>query len=266
MIDIRSTWDFTNPAISEERFLAALIGANDDDQFILQTQIARSYGIRKQFEEAQRVLSTLETELAETSIEGQVRYWLELGRTLCSTTHSESDLLEDSKEKARQCYLQSFKLAEQAGLDFLAIDALHMMTIVDADPLDQIAWNEKALAFLSLSDQAEAKTWEASLRQNLGYAYSIAGEHENALDHFQRSLELRQESGNERGARIAKWMIAKTSRDMNRLQDALAIQTALETELETLGEVDTYVFQELEILYRQLGNVEKANHYASLLT
>ena len=41
-IDINALWDFSKPALSEERFRAALATAQGDDALILKTQIART--------------------------------------------------------------------------------------------------------------------------------------------------------------------------------------------------------------------------------
>jgi len=45
-IDLRPLWDFSKPAVSEERFRAALATAQGDDALILKTQIARTYAHR----------------------------------------------------------------------------------------------------------------------------------------------------------------------------------------------------------------------------
>ncbi len=55
-IDLSTLWDFSNPALSEERFRAALAGASEDEILLLQTQIARTYGIRREFAKAQQIL------------------------------------------------------------------------------------------------------------------------------------------------------------------------------------------------------------------
>ena len=41
MIDVAPLWDFAKPEASEQRFRAALSGAQGDDVLVLQTQIAR---------------------------------------------------------------------------------------------------------------------------------------------------------------------------------------------------------------------------------
>jgi hypothetical protein len=53
-------WDYSKPAVSEQRFRAALAGASADDALILQTQIARTFGLRKDFAKAREVLATVE--------------------------------------------------------------------------------------------------------------------------------------------------------------------------------------------------------------
>ena len=55
-IDIDPLWDFSKPDVSEQRFRAALASATGDDALILQTQIARTYGLRKDFAKAQDIL------------------------------------------------------------------------------------------------------------------------------------------------------------------------------------------------------------------
>ena len=45
-VDLSTLWDYAHPAVSEERFRVAIIRAVPDDAFILQTQIARTWGDR----------------------------------------------------------------------------------------------------------------------------------------------------------------------------------------------------------------------------
>ena len=100
------------------------------------------------------------------------------------------------------------------------------------------------------STQADAKQWEASLRNNRGYALHQLGRNEEALAEFKRALTARERQGNVRGIRIAHWMIAMTLRHMGRLYAALEIQQRLEREWDADGEPDPYVFEELEKIYR----------------
>jgi hypothetical protein len=56
-IDVDSFWEYTNPAMSEDRFRTALNSANGDKRLELLTQIARTYGLRQRFSEAHDVLN-----------------------------------------------------------------------------------------------------------------------------------------------------------------------------------------------------------------
>lgn len=262
-VDVLKMWDFGNPSLSEERFRAALIDANADDQLILWTQIARTFGLRKNFEEAREVLASVEPRLSEACPEAVVRYWLELGRTYCSPAHAEETQTDEAKELGRQAYTAAFKAAEGARLDYLAVDALHMMTMVDTDPEGQIRWNQSALSYMEQSDQPEVKKWAGSLRNNLGYALHLAGRYGEAIAEYEKSKAAREAAGNISGARIARWMIARTLREMGRLDDALSIQLQLESEFDEAGEPDVYVFQELEQIYRGMGQSAEADRYAA---
>jgi thioredoxin-like negative regulator of GroEL len=103
-IDLKPLWDFENHAQSEERFRSALITATGDDAVILQTQIARTYGLRADFTRAQAILKSLEPQLQAAGDEARTRYWLELGRTYSSGTHPPASQTADTKEIARKAY------------------------------------------------------------------------------------------------------------------------------------------------------------------
>ena len=263
-IDIPALWDYSKPADSETRFRAALNGASDDDAFILQTQIARTFGLRRQFDTARATLAPLESRLATASPEAQVRYHLELGRSFASATHPRDNPLAN-RETARGHFMRAFSVAQSAALDNLAIDALHMMPTVDTEPAQQLAWNEKALAYLEQSTQPDAKRWEASLRNNVGHARHLAGDYDEALRQYQLSLAAFDRAGNASNVRIAHWMIASTYRAQKRFDEAIAIQLRLEREWAAAGEPDPYVFEELEHLYRATHDDENANLYQARL-
>ena len=58
-IDMTALWDFSRPEVSEQRFKAALENATGDDAVILRTQIARTYGLRKDFDTARRLFTLI---------------------------------------------------------------------------------------------------------------------------------------------------------------------------------------------------------------
>src|SRR5439155_27225633 len=86
-LDILKLWDHSKPDVSEQRYRAALATASPDEVLNLQAQIARSYGIRRDFVRAQQILASTEPPLASASAVARTRSWLELGRTICSAVH-----------------------------------------------------------------------------------------------------------------------------------------------------------------------------------
>jgi tetratricopeptide (TPR) repeat protein len=263
-IDLNSLWEFNDPKLSEQRFRAAITDASADDVLILETQIARTYGLRRDFTTARQILSNIEPQLSNASAEVTVRFYLESGRTYASATHTPAENTAESTQKARNLYLQAIELAQQARLDALAIDALHMLAFVEAEHANQLEWTRQALAIATTSDQPLAQNWEASLRNNCGYALHQMGQYEEALKEFETAVILRKQQGNAENIRVARWMVAWTLRSLNRIDEALQIQLQLERELEESGESDPYVFAELEQLYSAQGNSERAAYYAQL--
>ena len=261
-IDLESLWNFNQPELSEQRFRAALTGATHDDALILQTQIARSVGLRGDLAQAQQILRTIEAQVAAARAEARTRYELEFGRTLASAKHAVESQTPDIKEQARARYLRAFELAKGAQLDALAIDALHMLAFIDTAPIDQLKWGEQALAIALSSSQPAGRKWEASLRNNVGYALHQLQRYDEALVHFEQAVPLRESAGDAEATRAAHWMVAWTLRALNRLDEAFEIQLRLERECEAAGEPDPYVLEELESLYRAKGDNVEGDEYA----
>jgi len=65
-------------------------------------------------------------------------------------------------------------------------------------------------------------------------------------------------------AGVAHWMIAKTLRRLNRIDEALAIQLDLEAQFKEAGKTDPYVYEELASLYEQKADAAKTAHYREL--
>jgi tetratricopeptide (TPR) repeat protein len=263
-IDLEALWDFDHPALSEQRFRAALASAGTDDALILRTQIARTYGLRKDFAKARAVLKQIEPEMAGASAEARIRYDLELGRTYSSAAHSPDSQNPETKALARAAYARALSLAESSHLDGLAVDALHMFAFVDTSPAGQLDWDQRALDLVLASDQPAAKAWEASIRNNVGYALYQLGRYEEALAQFRKAVVIRERATNAEAIRDAYWMVAWTLRALHRTSEALDIQLRLEREHDAAGTPDADVFEELELLYRAEGNEDRAAHYAAL--
>jgi tetratricopeptide (TPR) repeat protein len=263
-LDIDALWNFREPAQTEARFRAALATARGDDAVILQTQIARTHGLRRDFETSRRILAALRPAIDTAGPEARTRFQLEWGRTWASGTHRPDDLTAEAKAQARSAYEQALAIARRARLDRLAIDALHMFAFVDTAPAEQLRWAQEALAVVQASTQPDARRWEASIRNNLGVALNELGRHAEALTEFEQALRLREAGGNAWSIHVARWLVARTLRQMGRLDEALAIQHRLEGERAAAGEPDTHVFEELQALYRLKADDAQADRYRAL--
>lgn len=260
-IDLGPLWDFGKPEVSEQRFQAALQSASGDDALILRTQIARTYGLRKDFDRARKTLDDMESSLSRAGPEPQVRFYLELGRTYASAKHAPELITADALTRARQAYGRALEIARAHKLDALAIDAIHMFAFVDTAPADQWKWGEEALKVSVASQQPDATRWEASIRNNIGYALHQLGRYDDALNQFNRALAIRERGTNSEATRTARWMVAWTLRSLNRNEEAIQMQLSLEMEADAAGQPDPYVFEELATLYRLAGNLPKAQLY-----
>ena len=264
-IDLAPLWEFDKPDVSEQRLRAALESATGDDALVLQTQIARTYGLRKDFSKARDILKSIAKEVQTAGSEARIRHALELGRTYASATHPAELQTVESKKLARASYESALAMAKAAHLDGLAIDTIHMLAFVDTAPTDQLKWGQEALAVAEASSQPEAKKWEASIRNNIGYAFHQLGQFDEALVQFKQALVLLDRGTNAESIRVANWMVAWTLRALGRMDEALEIQLRLERECDAAKKPDRYVYEELEILYRARGDEVQAQHYTELM-
>lgn len=248
--DFNKMWDFNDPAATEAKFREILLEAeaSGDASYHLQllTQIARTLGLQMKFDEANKLLDEVEGKLTDEMPVVRIRYLLERGRTLNS-----SGKPEDSKP----LFTEAWELASAEGEDFYAVDAAHMMGIVEPHE-KQLEWNLKALDLAESSKQERARKWLGSLYNNIGWTYHGLGDYENAMTLFKKGYEWRREQGQELETRIAKWTIARTLRSMGKLEEALAMQRELLEEWKAAGEEDGYVYEEIGECLLAMGKSE----------
>lgn len=234
MIDPRPLWDFDDPAASGERFLDAAEQAAEPDRTAWLTQYVRALGLQEKYDEATKVLDQLRADEAEAA----TYLDLERGRVLNSSGRA---------EEARPWFEAAARRAEAAGLDALHVDALHMVAIV-APREEQHEINGRALAVARASSDQRAQDWDASLLNNIGMTYADAGDFERALTAFDQALVACERIGDPSRTRIARWMVAWSLRNLGRRDEALRIQQELKEELDSIGDTDPYVDDELALL------------------
>ena len=244
LVDIDALWDFQHPDASERAFHnllpAALSSGNATYHAELLTQIARAQGLQGHFDQAHTTLALAAQLLANAAPGAHIRYFLERGRVF----HSSGD-----NSQARPAFVDAWELARKHGEAAYAIDAAHMLGIVE--PLeDQLLWTERALGLAEETTDERARRWLGPLYNNLGWTYHDTGRYEEALDMFRRDVRFRHETGQIREARLARWAVGRTLRALEQYEEALRVQEALRNELECCGHEDGYVYEELgEILF-----------------
>jgi len=234
VIDPRPLWDFDDPGGSGERFLERAEYADEPDRTSWLTQYARALGLQEKYHEATAVLAQLSSDEPEAA----TYLALERGRVLRSS---------GSADEARPHFEEAAATAEAAGLEALHVDALHMVALV-APAAEQLALNEAALAVARAAADQRARDWDASLLNNIGMTHADAGDFEAALASFEKALAACERIGDPARTRVARWMIAWALRNLGRREEALGIQRALKSELDSIGDADPYVDEELELL------------------
>jgi tetratricopeptide (TPR) repeat protein len=231
---LRDLWDFADPAGSEQRFRDLAERAPEPVRTHALTQVARALGLQERYDDGHAVLDALDT----GDPEARVRRDLERGRLLRSSGDGAT---------ARAHFEDAATAARGAGLEELEVDALHMVALVAA-PADRLTAHEAALARARAASDPAARDWDASLLNNIGMTHADAGDHAAALVAFEDALAARERIGDASRTRVARWMVGWSLRHLGRTDEARELQLALKAELESAGEHDPYVDEELELL------------------
>lgn len=248
--DFDDLWDYYDPEGTEKKFrdLLPKAKASGDEAYSLQlmTQVARSLSLQKQFEQTHRILDEVASQMPGGDIV-EVRYLLERGRAFNSA---------GQPEKAMPLFKRAVQVAQSINADFYAVDAYHMLGIA-APPEERLEWNLIAIAYAEKSSDDRARNWLGSLYNNTGWTLFDEKRYEEALDLFQKALAHREQQGQEREIRVARWCVAKTLRVSGRVKEALAIQR----ELESTGETDGFNEEEIAECLLALGEIEASKPY-----
>ncbi len=238
--DFDKLWDYHDPAATELKFrelLPAAEASNDPSRLAqLLTQIARAQGLQRKFDDAHGTLNRVQQMLPGAGELARVRYLLERGRVFNSSGQAAT---------ARPLFEEAFKVASAASFDSCAVDAAHMIAIVEPDPTLQLDWNLRALDLAERSADEGARTWRASLSNNIGWTYFDLKQFDQALEIFEKAIALRAAQSKPRELRIARYCVAKTLRMLGRIDEATDITRDLVSQAETAGDPDGYFFEEL---------------------
>ena len=249
--DIDNFWEYDNPAASEQRFRAALGRGDRNRDLELQTQIARTYSLRRQFDEAHRILDQVQPALGDSSARVRARYLLERGRTLRSA---------GDKAAAQPVFTQAYEVALGGGETGLAVDAAHMLALVT--PMEAAAgWTDTGVKLARASTDPKAVALLPALLNNHAWNLHDAGRFDAALPVFIEAETAWRATGKQPQSRIATWSVARCLRSLGRYDEALELQRGLEAEWSANGGSDGYVFEEIAENLDALGRSAEARPY-----
>jgi tetratricopeptide (TPR) repeat protein len=254
-MDPRSLWDFDDPAASEARFRAAADAAEAAGDPAAadeaRTQLARALGLQDRFLEGHVVLDGVDAaHPADDRV--RVRSRLERGRLF----RSGGDL-----PASMAPFEGAWELARALGEDGLAVDAAHMLAIVDAPP-GEMTWHQRAIDLADTSPRPDARRWRGSLWNNIGWARFEAGDLDGALDAFETAVSARRQQDQPKELRIAEWCVARCLRALGRPAEALAIQERLVAETAAAGDPeDGYMSEEIGECLLLLGRSDEARPF-----
>ena len=235
-MEIESFWEYSDPAGSETRFRAALANAQGDERLEVLTQVARTYSLRKRFDDAHKLLDEIEPQLAAAGPRPQVRYLLERGRTFNSA---------GDPARARELFAAAWEQGRAAGIEGLAVDAAHMVAITHSGTAEAIPWNERGLALARASNDAKARALIPAMLNNSAWDLHDMGRYAEALPVFEEALREWIARGKPQQIRIAKWSVARCMRSLGRHREALELQRTLEKEYAAAGESTRDVLDEI---------------------
>jgi tetratricopeptide (TPR) repeat protein len=250
--DFDSLWDYDHPGATERRFRELLPAALDSRDLTylsqLLTQIARAEGLQRKFQDAHKTLDRVQKALDKTDDRTRVRYLLERGRVFNSS---------GKQDDARPLFLEALELALKSKDDSYAVDAAHMMAIVETAE-KQLQWNLKALDLAENSAEEKARKWRGSIYNNLGWTYFEQQQYEESLLMFEKALEFQQQQSDPSRIMIAKWCVAKTLRMMDHTEEALEMQRDLYEQYQAAGKRNGYVYEEIAECMTVMGQEQEA--------
>ena len=137
------------------------------------TQLARALGRLRRFEDAHAQLDEAQSMLTNQVQAAQrsrvrIRLLLERGRVFNSSGDAAASV---------PYFEEALSLAEVEGLEYYAIDAAHMLGIVETREA-AIRWNERAIAMAEVAQSERARGWLGPLYNNLAWTYNDLGRHE----------------------------------------------------------------------------------------
>jgi tetratricopeptide (TPR) repeat protein len=251
---LRELWDFDDLEASEERLRAQLEAEiADEGRAEVLTQLARVEGLRGDFESGEQLVVEAEELGGRTGV-AAVRVDLERGRLRRSY---------GDRDAALPLFESAFARAVAACEWFLAADAAHMAALAAADRDGFVEWTQRGI---TVSEEREdASYWAGPLLNNLGWEHYEAGEHELALEAFERALRARErDPSNPAAIALAHYAVGKALRALGRSGEAILLLEQAVAWAEGEGAPDGWFHEELAEEYAAVGRLGDARVQARL--
>jgi len=262
--DLDTLWDARRPAVAEAEYVALLGEATHLPEgerhhlAELLTLIARAQGAqgklpeaRLNLAEAEKILATLEPPF---QAKVNIRCLMEEGRLFVA---------EKTPSRARVLLSQAWSLAVNSEDDYATIDIARLMAEIEPPKLQE-EWISKAIQIAEESTQPRAQRWLGNLYASLAWKQFGLLQYETALATFQKSLGLYEAEKAEHEIFKTKWSVGKLLRKMGRLEEALALQKGLLSELGFSGGADGRLYEEIAECLQALQKTAEAQPYFEL--
>jgi len=251
---LRALWDFRDLDATEARLRAQLAHERTDEgRAEVLTQLARIEGLRGDFEAGERLVAEAESVASESTLVA-VRADLERGRLRRSN---------GDPEAALPLFEAAYETALANGHWFLAADAAHMAALAAPEREHVAAWTQRGIELAD--EQEEAAYWAGPLLNNLGWELLEAGEHEEALDAFERALAVRERSpADGDGIALARYAVGKALRALGRPDEAIPLLERAVAWAAGEGRPDGWFHEELAEELAEAGRADEARVHARL--
>jgi tetratricopeptide (TPR) repeat protein len=243
---LRPLWNFDDLDATEGRFREQLeLETTDAGRAEVLTQLARVQGLRGRFEECDALLDD-----AGALGGAEARVLLERGRRERSSGQPGAGLAQ---------FEQAFERAQADGDAVIAVDAAHMLAIVD----DSETWTARGVEIAAESKDPGVRYWLGPLYNNLGWSRYDADDAAGALEAFELALAAReQDDSRPHDIEIARYAVGKALRALGRADEAAALHERCVAWAEEAGVDDTYFHEELAEDYAALGRGAEAQEQA----
>jgi len=243
---LRPLWDFGDLDASEARFHAQLgRETTDAGRAEVLSQLARVEGLRANYAQCDALLRE-----AEALGGAEARVLLERGRWARSSGQPGAGQTQ---------FEHAFELARAGGDDVLAVDAAHMVAIVD----DMEAWTARGVEIAASSDDPGVRYWLGPLYNNVGWSRYEAGDAAGALEAFELALASRErDDPRPHSVAIARYAVGKALRASGRPAEAAAALEQCVNWAAGAGVKDDYFHEELAEDYAALGRDADAREQA----